>query len=208
MINLYNKYHHIITIQQPYSSKHLLRLYLECLCWGLNTFSEGMAGALGQTNISYYVCPPSDVNVGEHNPNLTSFIYFTPIHQASFIFPSYSWFIFPKHQKKHPTPNPQWNQPLNPPSIHRHSSDGTREVAGTTSTSGAGNSCGFLGRGESPLFPSSSHLGWYSWDMNVISGWWLGHPSEKYACQLGWLCPIYGKMKNVNQTTNQIWMWY
>ena len=30
-----------------------------------------------------------------------------------------------------------------------------------------------------------------------ISGWWLGHPSEKYESQLGWLFPIYGKIKNV-----------
>ena len=28
-------------------------------------------------------------------------------------------------------------------------------------------------------------------------GWWLGHPSEKYESQLGWLFPIYGKIKNV-----------
>ena len=39
----------------------------------------------------------------------------------------------------------------------------------------------------------------------IISGWWLGHPSEKYESQLGWLFPIYGKIKNGNQTTNQIW---
>ena len=29
------------------------------------------------------------------------------------------------------------------------------------------------------------------------AGWWLGHPSEKYESQLGWLFPIYGKIKNV-----------
>ena len=29
------------------------------------------------------------------------------------------------------------------------------------------------------------------------SGWWLGHPSEKYESQLGWLFPIYGNIKNV-----------
>ena len=28
-------------------------------------------------------------------------------------------------------------------------------------------------------------------------------PSEKYESQLGWLFPIYGKIKNGNQTTNQ-----
>ena len=27
----------------------------------------------------------------------------------------------------------------------------------------------------------------------IIPGWWLGHPSEKYESQLGWLFPIYGK---------------
>ena len=29
------------------------------------------------------------------------------------------------------------------------------------------------------------------------------NPSEKYESQLGWLFPIYGKIKNGNQTTNQ-----
>ena len=29
------------------------------------------------------------------------------------------------------------------------------------------------------------------------SGWWYTYPSEKYESQLGWLFPIYGKMKNV-----------
>ena len=37
-----------------------------------------------------------------------------------------------------------------------------------------------------------------------IAGWWLGHPSEKYESQLGWLFPIYGKIKLMFQTTNQI----
>ena len=49
-------------------------------------------------------------------------------------------------------------------------------------------------------------LGWLS-----DTGWWLGHPSEKYESQLGWLFPIYGKIKNGNQTTNQLlavpWGW-
>ena len=31
----------------------------------------------------------------------------------------------------------------------------------------------------------------------TLSGWWLGHPSEKYERQLGWLFPIYGKIKHV-----------
>ena len=42
--------------------------------------------------------------------------------------------------------------------------------------------------------------------MQNISGWWFSHPSEKYESQLGWLFPIYGKIKNGNQTTNQIYM--
>ena len=37
-----------------------------------------------------------------------------------------------------------------------------------------------------------------------MTGWWLGHPSEKYESQLGWLFPIYGKIKNGNQTTNHM----
>ena len=45
------------------------------------------------------------------------------------------------------------------------------------------------------------------------SGWWLTYPSEKYARQLGWLFPIYGKIKFMFQTTNQwlpntaCWKW-
>ena len=40
---------------------------------------------------------------------------------------------------------------------------------------------------------------------STTTGWWLGHPSEKYERQLGWLdIPnINGKTKNGNQTTNQ-----
>ena len=30
-----------------------------------------------------------------------------------------------------------------------------------------------------------------------LTGWWLTYPSEKYESQLGWLFPIYGKIKNV-----------
>ena len=29
------------------------------------------------------------------------------------------------------------------------------------------------------------------------TGWWYAYPSEKYESQLGWLFPIYGKIKNV-----------
>ena len=36
-----------------------------------------------------------------------------------------------------------------------------------------------------------------------MTGWWLGHPSEKYE-SIGMISnPIYGKIKNGNQTTNQ-----
>jgi len=38
----------------------------------------------------------------------------------------------------------------------------------------------------------------------TISGWWLTYPSEKYESQLGRLFPIYGKVKFMFQTTNQI----
>ena len=31
----------------------------------------------------------------------------------------------------------------------------------------------------------------------VISDWWYSYPSEKYESRLGWLFPIYGKIKNV-----------
>ena len=33
--------------------------------------------------------------------------------------------------------------------------------------------------------------------IKYLAGWWLGHPSEKYERQLGWLFPIYGKIKHV-----------
>ena len=39
--------------------------------------------------------------------------------------------------------------------------------------------------------------------MAKTTGWWLGHPSEKYE-SIGMIRnPIYGKIKNGNQTTNQ-----
>ena len=31
----------------------------------------------------------------------------------------------------------------------------------------------------------------------TTTGWWLSHPSEKYERKLGWLFPLYGKIKNV-----------
>ena len=40
----------------------------------------------------------------------------------------------------------------------------------------------------------------------TVSGWWLGHPSEKYDF-VNWddYSQLNGKIKNGNQTTNQIW---
>jgi len=40
-----------------------------------------------------------------------------------------------------------------------------------------------------------------------ISGWWLSHPFEKNERQLGLLFPIYGKIKAMFQTTNQIYIY-
>ena len=37
-----------------------------------------------------------------------------------------------------------------------------------------------------------------------VSGWWLTYPSEKYESQMGLLFPIYGKIIQMFQTTNQI----
>jgi len=36
------------------------------------------------------------------------------------------------------------------------------------------------------------------------SDWWYTYPSEQYASQLGLLFPIYGKIKFMFQTTNQV----
>jgi hypothetical protein len=38
----------------------------------------------------------------------------------------------------------------------------------------------------------------------TITGWWLTYPSEKYESQLRLLLPIYGKIIQMSQTTNQI----
>ena len=40
---------------------------------------------------------------------------------------------------------------------------------------------------------------------NSYTGWWLGHPSEKYERQLGWLATQYFWENKIdgNQTTNQ-----
>ena len=67
-------------------------------------------------------------------------------------------------------------------------------------------------------FPGASRVNlWPTFEPTcvLITGWWLGHPSEKYARQLGWLFPIYGKIKLMFQTTTlyhaltrgQRWVW-
>ena len=38
----------------------------------------------------------------------------------------------------------------------------------------------------------------------TITGWWLTYPSEKYESQLGWLFPIYEKMKHVLNSKSPI----
>ena len=57
---------------------------------------------------------------------------------------------------------------------------------------------------ETPIFRAGNPLvnGLFS-----KSGWWLGHPSEKYQSQLGWwVIPNICKNKiHGNQTTNQKW---
>ena len=45
-----------------------------------------------------------------------------------------------------------------------------------------------------PISPPSGTLGATLW---MFSGWWYTCPSEKYESQLGWLFPIYGKIKHV-----------
>ena len=38
----------------------------------------------------------------------------------------------------------------------------------------------------------------------TMSGWWYTYPSEKYESQLGLIVPIYGTIKFMFQTTNQV----
>ena len=42
--------------------------------------------------------------------------------------------------------------------------------------------------------------------MHPTSFWLVVSTSEKYESQLGWLFPIFAKIKNGNQTTNQFWL--
>ena len=39
---------------------------------------------------------------------------------------------------------------------------------------------------------------------NAVAGWWYTYPSEKYESQLGLIVPIYGTIKFMFQTTNQV----
>ena len=42
-----------------------------------------------------------------------------------------------------------------------------------------------------------------------MTGWWYTYPSAKYESQVGWWFPIYGKIKFMFQTTNQmIFPWW
>ena len=54
----------------------------------------------------------------------------------------------------------------------------------------------FFPKSESKLSPKS----------NV--GWWYTYPSEKYESQLGWLFPIYGKIKAMFQSPPIRFDWY
>ena len=58
--------------------------------------------------------------------------------------------------------------------------------------------------GNEPPGISGNFMGWF---MVSMAGWWLGHPSGKIWKSIGMIRnPIYGKIKNGNQTTNQMVM--
>ena len=55
----------------------------------------------------------------------------------------------------------------------------------------------------------NSGKGWDDESMGIfpyknIGGWWYTYPSEQYESQMGWLFPIYGKIKLMFQTINRI----
>jgi hypothetical protein len=53
-------------------------------------------------------------------------------------------------------------------------------------------------------FRAWSHLQYLVLQPSPTStGWWLTYASEKYESQLGLLFPIYGKIKDMFQATNQ-----
>ena len=62
-----------------------------------------------------------------------------------------------------------------------------------------------LGRSVDALNPGFQQLPRNPWKSTQgMTGWWLTYPSEKYESQLGWLFSIYGKIKKMFQTTNQM----
>ena len=72
---------------------------------------------------------------------------------------------------------------------------------------------GFKGADEQRIFRSSRTFEkethgisvCWTWSMPLfcdqslfnMAGWWYTYPSEKYESQMGWLFPIYGKIKNI-----------
>jgi len=52
------------------------------------------------------------------------------------------------------------------------------------------------------MFETKSYVWWENMGKQYLAGGF--NPSEKYESQLGCLFPIYGKMKFMFQTTNQI----
>ena len=49
------------------------------------------------------------------------------------------------------------------------------------------------------------HCKFFRKNLTMWSVWWCNNNLEKYESQLGWLFPIYGKIKKMFETTNQ---WY
>ena len=48
--------------------------------------------------------------------------------------------------------------------------------------------------------PFVLELSWFTFSTKIYAGWWCTYPSEKYESQLGWLFPIYGKIKVMFQS--------
>ena len=58
-------------------------------------------------------------------------------------------------------------------------------------------------KGSKTMFYSNEN---HALSLNIMYGWWLTYPSEKYESQLGWWFPIYTyiwKIKAMFQTNNQ-----
>ena len=47
-------------------------------------------------------------------------------------------------------------------------------------------------------------LGRHVYYQKSLTGWWYTYPSEKYESHMGLLFPIYGKIIQMFQTTNQL----